>query len=265
MKMCQPFLNTNRQVFCDNFYTSTRLFDHLLAQNTYACGTVRNNRKDLPPCKNTKLKQGEIIQRQRGKLLYTKWHDKKDVTFLSTNVCPTEPARQVKRKVRGQEIFIDKPKVANVYTSKMGGVDRSDQLCSFYSTGWQSRKWYKYIFWFVFNLSVCNAFVLEGFHHVSCHRRKRTLIAFKLELAKCLINGFSQRKRRRSLDRPESPSIPVDSHTSVHVKGRKRKCVQCIKAGRRTEKGYKVETRFECCLCKVALCRPCCHQEFHTV
>ena len=50
MKMARPFLNKNRHVFFDNFFTSTTLMEHLLAQNTYACGTVRSNQKDLPPC-----------------------------------------------------------------------------------------------------------------------------------------------------------------------------------------------------------------------
>ena len=46
MKMTAPFLNNYRHIFFDNFFTSTRLLDHLFAQNTYACGMVRCNRKD---------------------------------------------------------------------------------------------------------------------------------------------------------------------------------------------------------------------------
>ena len=53
-----------------------------------------------------------------------------------------------------------------------------------------------------------------------------------------------------------------EEHISAHVQGRKRKCVHCIQAGRRTAKGYKVETCFERSLCKVALCRTC-HNEYH--
>jgi hypothetical protein len=73
MKMAEPFLNKHRHIFCDNFFTSVRLFAHLLDQNTYACGTVRANCKDLPPCANTKLKQqGITICVQRGSLVFTK-------------------------------------------------------------------------------------------------------------------------------------------------------------------------------------------------
>ena len=72
--------------------------------------------------------------------------------------------------------------------SHMGSVDRADQLCSSYCSGWQSKKWYKYIFWFLFNVSVCNAFVLESEHVGS----KRELVYFKLDLAQQLLDGFSQ-------------------------------------------------------------------------
>lgn len=44
MKMTAPFLDNYRHIFLDNFFTSTRLLDHLFAQNTYACGTVHCKR-----------------------------------------------------------------------------------------------------------------------------------------------------------------------------------------------------------------------------
>ena len=55
-----------------------------------------------------------------------------------------------------------KPRVSDVYTANMGGVDRADQLRSHYYVGRQSRKWYKYLFWFSFNLAACNAYILES-------------------------------------------------------------------------------------------------------
>ena len=262
MKMASPFLRKHRHIFFDNFFTSTKLMEDLLAQDTYACGTVRSNRKDLPPCAKNKLKQGEKVSAQRGKIIFTKWHDKRDISFLSSNVLPSEPSRLVPRKKNGRNIQIEKPRVADVYTADMGGVDRADQLQSFYFAGYSSRKWYRYIFWFLFNLSVCNSFILESIYRTNQGERKRPMINFRLDLAKRLINGFSQRKRKRRSQEALNQPVAREEHISVHVQGRKRKCVQCIQAGRRTPKGYKVETRFECSLCKVALCRTC-HNEYH--
>ena len=59
----------------------------LLAEKTYACATVRQNRVGLPEGmkKRRKLKQGEHTVFQKDKMLVTVWHDKRDVLFLSTN------------------------------------------------------------------------------------------------------------------------------------------------------------------------------------
>ena len=162
--MASPFLHKHRHAYFDNFFTGIGIMDYLLAQNTYACGTVRVNRKGLPPCVKKKLKQREIVKAQRGHLLFTKWHNKRDVAFLSTNISPTAPTRPVQCKKKGREITIQKPLVPDTYTANMGGVDCADQLRTFYFAGWQCRKWYKYIFWFVFNLSVFNSFVLSSVH-----------------------------------------------------------------------------------------------------
>ena len=170
MAMVEPFLNKHRHVFCDNFFTSPKLFDDLFKENTYACGTVRTNRKEMPASASTKEKlktRGE----SRGQLRYTKWHDKKDVSLLSTSVSPGEPSRLVPRRVKGQEITNEKPRVADVYIKHMGGVDR---VTLFLPHGMAIQKWYRYIFWFLFNLSVCNARVLESFYNGN-KKRKRCL------------------------------------------------------------------------------------------
>ena len=48
-KMVRPFMNKNHHVYFDNFFSSTKLLEHLESNSTYACATVRCNRKDLPP------------------------------------------------------------------------------------------------------------------------------------------------------------------------------------------------------------------------
>lgn len=181
--------------------------EDLLAQDTYACGTVRSNRKDLPPCAKNKLKQGEKVYAQRGKLVFTKWHKKRDVSFLSTNVLPSEAPCIVQRRKNGWNINIKKPHVANVYTANMGGVDCANQLRSFYFAGYSLRKWYRYIFWFLFNLSVRNGFILESTSRADQGKQKRLMISFRLDLAKQLIDGFSWRKIKQSSQ--ETPHHPV--------------------------------------------------------
>ena len=72
------------------------------------------------------------------------------------------------------------------------------------------------------------------------------------------------RNENESVGRTRYHAVPQDQHVSVHIEGRKRKCIQYIESGQRTPKGYKVETRYECSICKVALCRTGCHNDFHS-
>jgi hypothetical protein len=48
MKMMENFFDKNHVVVMDNFFPSVPLFLDLLSRSTYACGTVRLNRKFLP-------------------------------------------------------------------------------------------------------------------------------------------------------------------------------------------------------------------------
>ena len=83
MKMARPFLNVNHHVFFDNYFSSPILLDHLLDQQTYARSTVWCTRKDLPPCTKNKLRQlEETVIWQRESLLFTKWHNKRDIALI---------------------------------------------------------------------------------------------------------------------------------------------------------------------------------------
>ncbi|KAK3701238.1 hypothetical protein QZH41_003200 [Actinostola sp. cb2023] len=65
-KLIQPFMNRNHHIFFDNYFTSRRLMEHLESQQTFACGTVRINRKGIPPCAKQKLKPGEKVMQQKA-------------------------------------------------------------------------------------------------------------------------------------------------------------------------------------------------------
>ena len=258
MKMIQPYMNKNHHVYFDNFFSSPVLLEHLELQQTYACSTVRCNRKGLPACAANKLtRPGQLVQAQKGNIVFTKWHDKRDVAFLATNVSPGEASRTVQRKEKRKEIEIVKPRVSDVYTANMGGVDRADQLRSYYYVGRQSRKWYKYLFWFAFNLAACNAYILE-----SESRVKRAQDLFRLELGKRLIGNFNSRKRPASDALPFVSRAPL-THISTKIEGRKRQCVNCKAKGKKTPKNYPIETKFMCQQCGVALCQDQCFRDYH--
>ena len=129
------------------------------------------------------------------------------IAFISsTNVrlfdCAMYPQRLApcaKNKLRlpGETVVhqIEKPHVSDLNMKNTGGVDRADQLRSSYTVGRQSQEWYKYIFWFAFNVAACNTYISECEHRPRNHQRTRPQADFLLELGKRLINGYTYRKQ----------------------------------------------------------------------
>ena len=74
------------------------------------------------------------------------------------------------------------------YNKNMGGVDLNDQHRKYYVVGRKSRKWWRYILWFLVGVSIVNGHILESeaLNHCS-----KTQLDFRLELAKILISNFS--------------------------------------------------------------------------
>lgn len=78
-------MNAGWTIVTDNFYTSLPLANELLENNTHLIGNLRSNRIRLPEMFKTKLRPGEIIGRENiNGILVAKWHDKRDVSMMST-------------------------------------------------------------------------------------------------------------------------------------------------------------------------------------
>ena len=78
------------------------------------------------------------------------------------------------------------------YNRKMGGVDYNNQLRGYYHVRLKCRKYYKYIFWFMFDLIVTNCFILcRDFTDLPYKSVKE----FRVALAKELIGSYGSRKR----------------------------------------------------------------------
>lgn len=72
----------------------------------------------------------------------------------------------------------------------MGGVDLNDQQRNYYAVGRKSCKWWRYLLWFLGDVSIVDGHILET--EVENHRC-RPQLQFRVELAKTLVREFSSR------------------------------------------------------------------------
>ena len=265
-----PYLKKRHHVYFDNFFTSVSLMEYLLRKKTYACGTVRLNRVGLPDqIKKAKFKNsGEMKKMQKhGKLLAVNWCEKKRQVSVLSTANSTGDILITRKGKRGQpDCSYPKPKAIQEYTENYNAVDKSDQLRSYYGIANRAKKWWKYLFWFIMDVTVINAYILHKEAPGGPRPKPLSHLEFHLEVAKGLIAGFTSRKREASLELEEAPAKKPTRHkpTKIGTKRGQRNCVQCAKENARTPAGNKIQTSWHCESCGVALCKDNgCFAKFH--
>ena len=133
------------KLFTNNYYTSPRLYKALYEKGYNCCGTIRTHRKDFPSdlviTKNMKVSRGYIDYRSNGPLLAVAWYDRRNVYFLSTmHRAELDIDVKVKRKnPDGTRTDVTCPPLLPDYQQYMRGVDRGDQLVTYYNLSRRSK------------------------------------------------------------------------------------------------------------------------------
>ena len=190
---------------------------------------------------------------------------------MSSNVDPFAlPVVKERWKKNIELVEVQKPSSVEHYDKYMGGDDHSDQLWSYYNTCCSFHKWYKYLFWSIFDLSVCNAFIL---FEENVPQPGRTLVACRLAFAKQLIAGYSSHSDKTKWSQKAASlglaTSPENAHehflTRRKGKAQKRHCGQCKNDRRKTASDWVRETVYKCAQCRVALCKDPCFLHYHTL
>ena len=152
-------LEKGHKLYLDNYYTSPELADELDSMDTYMCGTVRKNRKEVPKVfSQVKLRPGQAIYRRRGNLLVIKFTDKRDVHMITTIHNAEYSVTNKPGRPNNQPIL--KPTCVVDYCKHMGGVDLSDQILQYYDVLRRCVKWWKKLFFHLLNLMLVNWYKL---------------------------------------------------------------------------------------------------------
>lgn len=266
MSLIHDLKNRGYLLTTDNFYTSPELAELLLQCKTDICGTVRPNRKGLPPkIKSENLKRGDMIAFQKGKMCAMKWKDKKNVLMLST----IHTADMVEVITKEKKVLKKPTSVIN-YNKTMGGVDKSDQCLSYYPVARNhQQKYYKKVFRHLLNQSVWNSFVLY-----KKNGGLKSHLDFRMKLIERLIEEgdsvHEQNVRKYSVKHVENVARLTGRHFPSHVentekrKAKARQCVVCSQKKNENGKRIRRETRFQCDDCNVGLCAAPCFKIYHT-
>ena len=194
--------------------------------------------------------RGDSAVRQKDHLVATAWLDNQVVNVLSTNVQP-DAVGTIKRTMKdGTKGEFRCPQAVISYSENMAGVDMNDQLRQYYSIRMKSRKYYKYIFWFLLEVACTNAFILywlQGGHNTS-------LRDFRLAMAKEFIGNYCSRKQpgRTIADVPVVRGIQQMQHYAMKKRTDSKKGVSRCKLC--ASKHIKRETVWYCEICCIHLC-----------
>ena len=131
-------LEPGTEVFFDNYFASPGLLLALKEKGLPAACTLRSNRTEKCPLKSEKAlhKEGrgamDHMVSEEG-ILVVRWYDNKPV-MVGSNHYSVNPHSRVKRWCRKKKVYVNIPipYIINAYNRGMGGVDRCDQLLSFY-------------------------------------------------------------------------------------------------------------------------------------
>lgn len=252
LKLMEGKLDKGHALFMDNFYNSFTLASKLLYKKTYCTGTLRADRKYNPTeVKAAQLNKGDSKAQYAEGIMIGKWRDKRTVLYLSSEY---ENNMVTVLNKKGQEK--EKPLPIVQYNAHMKGVDRGDQLLSYYPFERKTLRWYKKIFIHALSMIVVNSQLLYNMHTTG---KKMSLYDFRHSVIESLLPP----KQVAPLITP--PRNPIHKLVQIEERdnkgGRKRKeCRVCYKADKKRKM-----TTFTCSTCpgNPGLCAINCFDQFH--
>ena len=195
----------------------------------------------------------------------SKWKDKRDVLCLTTAYHPSmiDIANRRQQEKR-------KPIEIVNYNQNMSGVDRADQMMSYYSCPRKTIRWYKKVIFHLLDVAVWNSYyifkektgsqmkfiefreaIIRSLTGINYKQDGRTLV--KVKGARIQTNEMNYNGTQHF---PEKISRPENYQRKTYF----QRCKQCYKQGIRKETSYCCKN----CISKPALCPAPCFETWHT-
>ena len=157
-----------------------------------------------------------------------------------------------------------KPKVVDDYNRSMNGVDKADQYTVYYSFIRKSVKWWRKLFFWLFEVTIVNSYFLYCAHTATpC-----THLQFRQSLVEALVSSHLAaapprprlgRRRKRTQSSSERFNLELGHFPK---RGKMKECEYCSDATH----GARKRTSLYCKACpgKPSLCAESCFELYHT-
>lgn len=252
LHLISDFLDKGHVLYTDNYYNSVGLTKTLTDRSTYSCGTLRFDRKENPKdVVQKKLGKGEHCWKRSGPVIVCKWKDKREVLTI-TKMHRMEMVNVTNRNLKVSQ----KPNIVRDYNNGMSGIDRSDQMLSYYSALRKTIRWYKKIGLHVLEIMLFNAHIMYN----QSEGGQMRMLRFREKVTLHLL-GNVDLQPTHTAPRAETFHHLVSVPPTEKKERPTKPCRQCTKNGRRRE------TRYICPECpeKPALCVNPCFKEYHVL
>lgn len=259
MRLVRDYQRKGHVLYIDNTFTSPILVDSLNAVGIRCCGSVRRNRKGMPPQASISdaaikaLKRGEMIQRQKGEMTVCVWKDQRVVWLLYNHLAANEMTTVVRYDNANRKLDLPCPAAVHDYFHSARFVDIINQLHYSYPTGRKSRRCWSRLVWWLLDICIVNAFRL--WRHVD-HKARHLDFREQLMLQLMAQMPEEQRPQRHSA-LPHAARALAKDHYPVHV-AEQRDCVVCSKRS-----AHRKRTTLICHACQVHMCEGDCWSQHH--
>lgn len=258
-KLSVPFLNSNRSITVDNFFTSVPLADFLWQNSTTLIGTLRKNKPHIPSeffPHNKKDINSSLFGFNNYKTLVSYVPKKnKAVILLSTHHHEEKTITELNNK----------PEIINFYNKTKGGVDTLDKLTEQFTCRRKTNRWTYNVFMYILDVAAYNSFVLfkiknPAIQQINVQRQRKDSLEklstnlildyVKERIEKLSLNNFIgvqnslfESFKRIGVTIPASKKRPrVEDESNLLIKKLKR-CDYCLR--RDNDNKYK-DTCHEC-------------------
>lgn len=247
-ELTKPIHGSNRNLTCDNWFTSIKLAQDLLEPpfNLTYVGTVRSNKREIPAeMKNSKTRPvgTSIFCFDREKTLVSYKPKPNKVVFLVSTMHSNSELNEHTKK----------PWIIHTYNTTKGAVDTLDQICHNVSCSRKTRRWPLCLFFGVQNIAYVNSYVIYCLNAELQSEKPKNRKNFCLQLCDELVFPH-MRTRLRTPTLQRNIRALINGFLGIQeecerrpVQGARKTCFYCPSVKRRMTTSY-------CNHCRQAMC-----------